>query len=265
MERAHVEVPIPCGQCEGCRAAKGKHWATRLALEANSHGPDRCCFITLTYATEHLPPDWGLSLRDIQLFMKRLRKALSKDGIQLQYFLVGEYGEKLARPHYHLALYGTDFRDGSVLRPKRGPNKTWTHDTVERAWGMGHHEIGSLEPGACMYVAGYVLKKANRIPQFSELVPKRESFDLLSNEAVALAHNHSLEKFGQYGTTYHLPKDLKATPSDLLLAERTPPEEIRDWLFQFPRTAHKGTRFRGLRSEEELDQALRYFRRCPLR
>lgn len=58
-------------------------------------------FITLTYDDEHLPPGAELSKRDLQLFIKRLRKR--NPGIR--YFAVGEYGSQKGRPHYHAVIF----------------------------------------------------------------------------------------------------------------------------------------------------------------
>lgn len=58
-------------------------------------------FLTLTYNDEHLPPGAQLSKRDLQLFIKRLRKV--NPGIK--YFAVGEYGTDKGRPHYHLVIF----------------------------------------------------------------------------------------------------------------------------------------------------------------
>ena len=58
-------------------------------------------FLTLTYDNEHLPPGAELSKRDLQLFIKRLRKR--NPGIR--YFAVGEYGSQKGRPHYHAVIF----------------------------------------------------------------------------------------------------------------------------------------------------------------
>ena len=59
------------------------------------------CFVTLTYDEDHLPLDRSVSRREVQLFMKRLRKAISP--LRVRFFACGEYGERFGRPH--LACY----------------------------------------------------------------------------------------------------------------------------------------------------------------
>ena len=46
-------IPIPCGQCIGCRLDYSRSWADRCLLEAQQY--DHNAFITLTYDSEHLP------------------------------------------------------------------------------------------------------------------------------------------------------------------------------------------------------------------
>lgn len=48
-----------------------------------------------------MPPGAELSKRDIQLFIKRLRKRNSG----IRYFVVGEYGTQKGRPHYHAVIF----------------------------------------------------------------------------------------------------------------------------------------------------------------
>ena len=67
-----ADLTLPCGQCVGCRLERSRQWAIRCVHEASLHQDN--CFITLTYAPEHLPSDNSLHYRDFQLFMKRLRK-----------------------------------------------------------------------------------------------------------------------------------------------------------------------------------------------
>ena len=74
---------IPCGKCIGCRLAHSRQWAVRCVHEASLH--DRNCFLTLTFDDDHLPASGSVSVRDVQLFLKRLRKALSYQNIKIRF------------------------------------------------------------------------------------------------------------------------------------------------------------------------------------
>ncbi|UPW40882.1 replication initiator protein [Sigmofec virus UA08Rod_6396] len=96
---------VPCGKCVECIEKKSTEWKFRAEQEYKS-----CLssfFVTLTYRNESLPVKDGIPVlckRDVQLFMKRLRKIYSNYG-KIRYFLLGEYGPTTLRPHYHALLF----------------------------------------------------------------------------------------------------------------------------------------------------------------
>lgn len=91
-------LSLPCGQCIGCRLKYSAQWAARCFHESTMHEDN--CFLTLTFDDEHLPE--SISVRDCQLFVKRLRKFASPE--KLRYAYCGEYGELFLRPHYHVLV-----------------------------------------------------------------------------------------------------------------------------------------------------------------
>jgi len=107
-----------------------------MVLESFCHGD--CAFVTATYET--MPEGGSLSIRDYQLWLKRLRKAIGP----FRYVIVGEYGEIGMRPHYHAALFGV-----SPLLAAR----------IQSTWDLGFTHTGELTVAAAAYVAGYVTKK----------------------------------------------------------------------------------------------------------
>lgn len=136
---------VACMYCPGCRARRSAAWAVRLQDEHREW--DKSCFLTLTVADypEGLemvydrPVPWALSRRYLQLFFKKLRRA----GLSVRYYAVGEYGEKFARAHYHIILFGLDKRDRVA---------------IEACWPWGLVDIGEVEPASVRYVTGYVMK-----------------------------------------------------------------------------------------------------------
>ena len=147
----HLIEYVPCGKCDYCRMSRSSVWVQRIQQESLCW--KYCYFVTLTYDDAHKPvlfynkedntlldmdtsevidcseiPNFNykdklflhrvsdiprLSVRDVQLFLKRLRyfikheheKRCSKEVQTLRYFCAGEYGSTTFRPHYHLLLW----------------------------------------------------------------------------------------------------------------------------------------------------------------
>lgn len=154
--------------------------------ETRSH--ETSCFLTLTYRDEDFPGAYtartkqrdgshrdtdyvagSINVGHFQSFMKRLRRneqrAASKEGrqpITYRYFHCGEYGKKGGRPHYHAALFGADFKQGSLPHDtNKWGDATWTNPDLDRVWGKGAVIIGGLTTQSAQYVARYILKKRN--------------------------------------------------------------------------------------------------------
>lgn len=147
------KLEVPCGQCIGCRLERSRQWAIRCIHEAQLH--EKNCFITLTYAPEHLPSPPTLDVRDFQLFMKRLRKRFGKG---VRFFHCGEYGEQYGRPHYHACLFNFDFPDKKLWRTSNGFN-IYTSSILEELWPFGFSTIGDVTFESAAYVARYIMKK----------------------------------------------------------------------------------------------------------
>lgn len=150
-----MPVEFACGQCFGCRVERARQWAIRCVHEASLHEDN--CFITLTYAPEHLPSDGSLKLDHFQKFMKRLRKRFGKG---IRFFHCGEYGENLGRPHYHAIVFGFDFPDRKFFKSKAGVN-LYTSEILQELWPFGFSTVGNVSFESACYVARYVMKKVN--------------------------------------------------------------------------------------------------------
>lgn len=154
---------VPCGKCLGCRKARAREWRTRIVHEAQLY--DANWFLTLTYDSEHLPPSLSLEYRDVQLFMKRLRRKFVGDRAgpngrhPVRFFCAGEYGSKNQRPHWHLILFNVAFRDLFELPGKPGGEVLYGSRECEELWRNGSVAVGSVTARSAAYVAGYSLKK----------------------------------------------------------------------------------------------------------
>lgn len=153
-ERTARPVTVACGNCIGCRLERSRQWAVRLTHENQMH--DLSSFVTLTYSPENEPPGRSLVKAHVQSFFKRLRKAHKA---KLRYFYCGEYGETTQRPHYHALIFGIDFADKKQHSITPSGHATYTSETLEKIWGLGHCLIGSVTPESINYVSSYILKK----------------------------------------------------------------------------------------------------------
>lgn len=156
---------INCGQCLSCRINKAREWAERCYLESKMYPSSY--FVTLTYNDEHLnyaPCGMPtLKKRDIQLFIKRLRKWCDKSGKPSpRYFATGEYGEKNFRPHYHMILFNIEIEDLTHYRTVKRGNDIYIYENscvLEKLWHKGFVVISKVVPETCAYTAQYSLKK----------------------------------------------------------------------------------------------------------
>lgn len=150
-----ADLTLPCGQCVGCRLERSRQWAIRCVHEASLHKDN--CFITLTYAPEHLPADNSLNYRDFQLFMKRLRKRFPDS--KIRFYMCGEYGENFGRPHFHACLFNWNFPDRKLFFTSKHGDKVYRSDTLEELWPFGLCSIGEVTFKSAAYVARYIMKK----------------------------------------------------------------------------------------------------------
>lgn len=122
--------------------------------EAKMH--ERNCFVTLTLR-EHQE---SLDHSQWQKFAKRARRKLGP----FRFFMAGEYGEELGRPHYHACLFGVDFADAVYQARSPGGAKLYSSATLEALWGLGFTSVGEVTFESAAYVARYVMKKVTGAP-----------------------------------------------------------------------------------------------------
>lgn len=176
-------VNVPCGKCVQCLQRKRSDITFRLSQELK-HCSD-AYFVTLTYSPkakysrrrlEYYPVmleverdgyKFGLlSVDHVQKFLKRFRKHASKHYQTLKenfkYFVVGEYGSKNHRPHYHLILLNTGLSFTDVNNLVR---MSWAKYIRNRFGTDGHYvSFGRTDvqiprsSKVCSYVAKYVSK-----------------------------------------------------------------------------------------------------------
>lgn len=162
-------VQIPCGRCIGCRLAYSRQWADRCMLELGFH--KQSWFVTLTYDDDHLPISESVNQetgeiaetatlvkRDVQLFMKRLRKYYKYDN-PIRYFIAGEYGSQTYRPHYHAIIFGLKLDDLKLYKQTMEGYNYYNSQFLSKCWKKGHVVIGKVNWDTCAYTARYIMKK----------------------------------------------------------------------------------------------------------
>lgn len=96
----------------------------------------------------------SLCKRDLQLYFKRLR-ILNPN--KIKYYIVGEYGGKTLRPHYHAIVFNAKI------------------ETYQAAWFLGQIHYGSVTGASVGYTLKYISKPGriplhkndDRVPEFS--------------------------------------------------------------------------------------------------
>lgn len=158
---------VPCGKCRACRIARAREWSVRCVHETMNH--EGSVFATLTYSDDKIPENAEISKRELQLFIKRLRKEYS--GKKVKYFACGEYGDQTGRPHYHAIIFGSKLseheckKSGRAFHCLAGP--------ILKAWNKGYVFLGDVTYESARYVADYVQKDTRaevyegRTPPFS--------------------------------------------------------------------------------------------------
>lgn len=166
---------VPCGYCPACKYNERVGWTFRISEEAR-HSKE-AWFITVTYDQEKLPiidHSTGelfrgtenlrserretLLKRDIYKFIASLKKnqyrlwAENKhlEKPKIKYYLVGEYGGKYGRPHYHLIIFNL-WQNVAI------------ETELEKIWQKGRIETEPANPALIHYITGYLFEKSDYI------------------------------------------------------------------------------------------------------
>lgn len=152
----YVDQPImlPCGHCKGCLIDRKNQKSKRIIQEASNHL--FLYFVTLTYSDSNYKFSDEACKRDLQLFLKRLRKRLKDE--KIRYYAVKEQGSKTKRNHFHLLI----FFDNEINDLYNDEVKY--SSLISKSWNLGFaytekiycdEEISRI----VNYVSNYVLKK----------------------------------------------------------------------------------------------------------
>lgn len=115
------------------------------------------CFVTLTYDEAHRPAGGRLDYAEFQRFLRRLRKHFAPT--RVRFYMCGEYGSELGRPHYHACLFGVDFDDRMYQYTTAAGARLYRSPTLERLWPLGISSVGQLTFESAAYTARYCVQK----------------------------------------------------------------------------------------------------------
>lgn len=151
-----------CGACPECLQKRSSSWALRAVYESKAHAFN--CMVTLTYDNfkrdengnilrdrlgnpieEPVNPDLKVNKRDLQLFIKRLRKWYSNVSVErVKYIACAEYGKRTHRAHYHCILFGVRFPDIHFYKKSKRGNPIYMSNTLTKLWSHGICTVDSI-------------------------------------------------------------------------------------------------------------------------
>lgn len=140
-------VAVPCNKCLPCLMNKRADWSFRL--EQENKVSKASAFVTLTYDEKHIRTDRSLCKRDLQLYLKRLRK--KDEQIRIRYYAVGEYGTLGDRPHYHIILFNSC---------EEHIRNSWV-DSKGNSIGIVH--IGKVTVASIAYTTKYLVQPVGKL------------------------------------------------------------------------------------------------------
>lgn len=151
MQRKYREVKYECGEfldveffpvykksksrrsrfnptSEGQKLLNQKRSQRRLTRLIHANFTQKDYALHLTYDENNMPESEDVAKRNVQNYLRRLKRLYQKLGHELKYICVTEKGKKSARLHHHLII------SGGVSR-----------DDVEKLWKMGRANTKRLQ------------------------------------------------------------------------------------------------------------------------
>lgn len=237
---------LPCNQCIGCRESYSLNWARRCENESLFH--KESCFLTLTVSDDNIEsvfPGRSLRYEPFQKFIRSLRKRLS---VPVRFFMCGEYGDLLSRPHFHSVIFGwyPSISD-RVFYKKTSVGDLYISKLVTELWPFGFNTVAYFSTYCAQYVAGYITKKINgklKASHYGKLTPEFSRMSLKPGIGSKFYHSFKRDIYdgkdaltlpsgqvvppGRYYDKLHL----QYHPEHMakVKARRAEPDAIRDFL-----------------------------------
>lgn len=217
---------VPCGHCPNCLANRRDDWCTRLKEEVKA--AVTAWAVTLTYDDAHLVVPKGKKLPVLckehpQKWIRALRDYYGHE-YPIRYFIVGEYGSKSLRPHYHAMVFNLPWN--YYQQASEMSLKFWPHCQEE-----GIH-VDVVDEATIRYCSKYCLKRydydEDELPYMRPLMSKGIGAAYLSPDRVQF-HRESLRSYlVQDGFKVNMPRYYKNKLFDDDMKERI--AEVRQGL-----------------------------------
>ena len=150
-------VEVSCRKCWQCRKRRVDDLVGRCIAE--SKFANKTYAATLTYGGEAGVNAATLVYKDVQDFLKRLRKKYS-----VRYIVAGEYGTKKNRAHWHIIL----FFDKEYPEVENNKRVNWEY------WDKGFTYFQEADWKGFRYVLKYVLKDQDERVKVSHLAMSKK-------------------------------------------------------------------------------------------
>lgn len=195
-------VFLPCNHCVGCRLEYSRQWAMRCMHEARCS--DESAFVTLTYEDGKVPYGGSLVKAELSAFCKRLHNRLLRSrGRGIRYYGAGEYGDKTARPHYHVLVFGHVFKDRRVWRRETATQSAlYSSAELSSLWPDGFSLFGDVTFDSAAYTARYCMKKVtgpDAWQAYQKIDPSTGEIFQLEPEGAVMSKGIGREWFERYG------------------------------------------------------------------
>lgn len=155
-----------------------------------------------------------LYYRDAQNFLKRLRKQLSKidKDEKIRYYIIGEYGTKSLRPHWHLLLFTNSdkisraFNDSRVEVEllRRSDRAFYTNRILSSCWRFGYSTIDKADSKVGGYVASYVVG-SSLLPSVLQKIAPQKTFHSIGfglpyskNQSLEMLKHRDYQRFTEF-------------------------------------------------------------------
>ncbi|THF60015.1 rolling circle replication-associated protein [Ollibium composti] len=226
---------VACRKCWQCLERKVDDWVGRNIAEGKT--ATAAHVVTLTYGEDltiggidHIRAA-VLTYSDVQKYLKYLRV----DGYPVRYFVVGEYGSKKGRAHWHIVLYWQGDVPDHVLR----------ENFKEKHWPHGWSYWDKVSPEAIRYACKYLQKDMGD--------DARQGFGPMPSKKPPLGDAYFRDLAERYVDAGLAPQDLFYSFSDV----RRVPNGTRGKTVKVFREASKPIQF--MMSGKTADNFCRYF------